>query len=100
MRSLSHEARHERRALLAPTTILVVDDNSDEVQSLALLLQADGHRVQLAHDGMQALEVARGLQSSVVLLDIGLPRMESYAVARALRRNTRLAAAVTVALGR
>ncbi|MDZ5455250.1 response regulator [Azohydromonas lata] len=77
-----------------------MDDNSDEAQSLALLLQADGHRVQLTHDGMQALDVARGLQSSVVLLDIGLPRMEGYSVARALRRDTRLAAAVTVALSR
>lgn len=84
--------------MLAPTTIVLVDDNVDAAQSLALLLQADGHRVQLAHDGMQALEVARGFQPRVVRLDIGLPRMDGYAVARALRGDAWLAAAVIVAL--
>ncbi|HEY8219824.1 MAG TPA: transporter substrate-binding domain-containing protein, partial [Methylobacter sp.] len=65
--------------------ILVVDDNHDAAQSLSLLLTSQGHTVWLAHDGYAALEVAQAERPQVILLDIGLPGMDGYAVARTVR---------------
>jgi two-component system CheB/CheR fusion protein len=65
--------------------VLLVDDNRDAADSLALLLQASGHEVRTAHDGLAGLEAARAARPEVVLLDIGLPRMDGYEVARRLR---------------
>lgn len=65
--------------------ILVVDDAVDGATSIALLLRAMGHLVALAHDGFAALEEARRLRPDVVLLDLGLPRMDGFEVARRLR---------------
>jgi signal transduction histidine kinase len=65
--------------------ILVVDDNGDAADSLAILLRLDGHDVQVAYDGARALELARDARSDVVLLDIGLPGMDGYEVCRRLR---------------
>jgi CheY-like chemotaxis protein/two-component sensor histidine kinase len=67
--------------------ILVVDDNRDSAESLAMLLQVQGHEVQTAHDGLAALETARAFRPDIVLLDIGLPRMDGHEVARRLRRE-------------
>jgi signal transduction histidine kinase/DNA-binding response OmpR family regulator len=66
--------------------ILVVDDNHDAAQSIATFLQIDGHEVRLAGDGMQAIEVATGFAPEVVVLDIGLPSLDGYEVARHLRQ--------------
>jgi PAS domain S-box-containing protein len=65
--------------------ILVVDDNADSALSLALLLRLGGHEVRTALDGESGLHVAREFRPQVVLLDIGLPRMDGYEVARRLR---------------
>ena len=65
--------------------VLVVDDNVDSAESLALLLRASGHQVCTAHDGPAALEVARLHRPEVVVLDLGLPRMDGYEVALRLR---------------
>lgn len=65
--------------------ILVVDDNVDAAESLAMLLQLDGHSTRVAHDGPAALVVAREFKPHAVLLDIGLPGMNGYEVARQLR---------------
>jgi signal transduction histidine kinase len=70
--------------------ILVVDDNEDAVESLALLLRLHGHEVRTALDGVVALEVARDFHPEVVLLDIGLPKMDGYQVARRLRAEEEL----------
>jgi CheY-like chemotaxis protein len=66
--------------------VLVVDDNVDGAQSLAMLLGLIGHEVRVAYDGPEALEVAAEFCPEVVLLDVGLPRgMDGYEVARRLR---------------
>jgi CheY-like chemotaxis protein len=65
--------------------ILVVDDNIDAAESLALVLRLCGHDVAIANDGPSALERANAFQPDVVLLDIGLPGMDGYEVAQRLR---------------
>jgi CheY-like chemotaxis protein len=65
--------------------VLVVDDNRDAAESLALLLEVAGHQVRACHDGPAALERVEEFQPDVVLLDIGLPGMDGYEVARRLR---------------
>jgi CheY-like chemotaxis protein len=81
-----------------PLRVLVVDDNVDAAASLALLLEAYGHAVQTAHDGRAALALAADFVPQVVLLDIGLPGLDGYAVARQLRRQPGLEGAMLVAL--
>jgi CheY-like chemotaxis protein len=66
--------------------ILVVDDNVDATDSLALLLGVSGHEVRTAYDGPAALEAAEAFDPAIVLLDIGLPGMDGYEVARRLRQ--------------
>jgi PAS domain S-box-containing protein len=78
--------------------ILVVDDNRDAADSLAELLRMVGHDVVLAHDGAQALEVAAANLPDTVLLDLGLPGMDGYEVARRLRERPDLARARLIAL--
>jgi CheY-like chemotaxis protein len=65
----------------------VVDDNVDAAESLALLLRMMGQVVRTVHDGVSALEAAESFPPDVVLLDIGLPRMDGYEVARQLRQR-------------
>ena len=79
-----------QRSLLASRSrrILVVDDNIDAAQSLAFLLQAEGHDVCVAHDGEQAFMAASDFRPDIALLDIGLPKLDGYAVAQAIRRES------------
>ncbi|MEZ0228801.1 MAG: PAS domain S-box protein [Planctomycetota bacterium] len=67
--------------------ILVVDDNRDAAETLEDLLTDSGHHVQVVFDGFAALEAARTFQPEIVLLDIGLPKMDGFEVARELRRE-------------
>jgi CheY-like chemotaxis protein/two-component sensor histidine kinase len=67
--------------------ILIVDDNDDGAESLAMLRALDGHETHTAHDGLEALEATDRLRPDVVLLDIGLPDMDGYEVARRLRNG-------------
>ncbi len=68
--------------------ILVVDDNRDSAESLAKLLRIRGHETQVALDGVAALETAAEFRPDVVVLDIGLPRLNGFDAARALRKET------------
>lgn len=72
-----------------PTTmrVLVVDDNVDAAESLAALLRLVGHRIELAHDGVEALQRAEQWQPDVVLLDLGLPRLSGLEVSRHIREQ-------------
>jgi hypothetical protein len=67
--------------------ILVVDDNVDAARSLGRLLELDGHVVRVVHDGPQALAAFEAETADVVLMDIGLPGMDGYEVAREMRRR-------------
>jgi two-component system CheB/CheR fusion protein len=75
------------RAPVRPRRVLIVDDNRDAAESMALLLQLRGHDVRTAHDGPGGLAAADAFRPEVVLLDIGLPGMDGYEVARRLRRR-------------
>ncbi|HSA57202.1 MAG TPA: response regulator [Gemmatimonadaceae bacterium] len=80
----SHEeyyANHPRAAL----RVLVVDDNLDAADSLATLLRMMGNEVQTAHDGVAAVEAAAAYAPDVALLDVGLPKLDGYEVARRIR---------------
>jgi CheY-like chemotaxis protein len=70
---------------IVPRRILVVEDNINSAEMLVALLQIDGHEVQVAHEGPSAVETARAFRPGVVLLDIGLPKMDGFEVARRLR---------------
>jgi len=92
---------HERGQLPAaavPRRILVVDDNVDVVETTTMLLSLSGHQVRSAKDGLQALHVATEFRPDVVLLDIGLPLMDGYEVARRLRQTPQTAGALLIAL--
>ncbi len=85
-------------AAAPPRRVLVVDDNVDSAESLALLLRLKGHEVETAHDGPAALEKAGSFHPEVVLLDIGLPGLDGYQVASRLRQRRRTARALLVAV--
>jgi PAS domain S-box-containing protein len=78
--------------------VLVVDDNVDTVTTLAMLVQESGHEVRTAYDGSAVLEAALDYRPDVVLLDIGLPGLNGFEVAKQLRQQPVLHNAVLVAL--
>ena len=78
--------------------VLVVDDNVDAALSLALVLDGLGLQHREAHSGAEALEIAESFAPQVVLLDIGMPGMDGYEVARQLRRDPRMAGILLVAV--
>lgn len=67
--------------------VLVADDNRDAAESLAMLLELDGHEVGIAHTGYEAIALAHQLNPQIAFLDIGLPDISGYEVARKLRTN-------------
>ena len=87
----AHTPSEPRRAApapaAAPTRLLLVDDNADALALLALGLEACGHTVASAHDGPSALAVARDDPPAIAMLDIGLPGMDGYELARRLRED-------------
>ena len=78
--------------------VLVVDDSQDSADTLAKLLRVTGHEVRVAFDGRSALEAAATFVPQVVLLDIGLPDMSGYEVAKQMRPLPGMAKACLVAL--
>ena len=76
---------------VAPTApkrrILVVDDNSDVADSLAMLLRLDGHEVEVAYSAPETFDAVQRMRPEAVFLDIGLPQMDGYEIARRLRAD-------------
>ena len=93
--NLDQEADHD-----SPISrkIMVVDDNRDLADSFAKLLRLMGHEVRTTHDGRQVLEAARDFRPDLIFLDIGLPGMDGYAVAEAVRDDSTLRSTLLVAL--
>ncbi|HWM93185.1 MAG TPA: PAS domain S-box protein [Thermoanaerobaculia bacterium] len=78
--------------------VLLVEDNVDAAEAMAEILKLWGHEVEVAHDGAEAVQSAQARRPDVVLLDIGLPRMDGYQVAAALRRLPGFQGVLIVAL--
>jgi PAS domain S-box-containing protein len=88
----------EGRAALLRRRILIVDDNRDAASSLAMLLSLLGQDTRTAHDGLEALDVAAAFRPDVVLLDIGMPKLNGYDAARRIRQEPWGQTVVLVAL--
>ncbi|QGZ59952.1 chemotaxis protein CheB [Paraburkholderia acidiphila] len=91
------EAPRER-PVVATQRILVVDDNPDAGESTAMVLKLDGHEVKVASNGPSALKCAMDFQPDFIVLDIGLPEMDGYEVARRLRAMPRFADTLLIAV--
>jgi two-component system CheB/CheR fusion protein len=78
--------------------VLVVDDDFSVAESMAVLLQLEGHEVSIAQTGQEALALARTFRPQVIILDIGLPVMDGYEVARRLRQQPETQQVVLIAL--
>jgi CheY-like chemotaxis protein len=75
--------------------VLIADDNLDAAESLAVLLRMEGHDVTVVHDGRAALATINSVQPEIALLDIGMPELDGYQVARLVRQGS-LGRAVTL----
>ena len=67
--------------------ILVADDNLDSAESLAMLLTLEGYETRMAHDGIEALDVATAFKPDVMLLDLGMPKLNGFEVCRSIRQQ-------------
>jgi CheY-like chemotaxis protein len=85
---------HENHA----TRILIVEENRDAALTVGMLCEEMGHHCSFAHDGVAAIEMARRLHPDVVLLDIGLPRLDGFEVARQLRADPSLRGVLIIAV--
>ncbi|HMI87443.1 MAG TPA: ATP-binding protein [Polyangiaceae bacterium] len=82
----------------AEKRVLVVDDNDDAAELLALMLQQGGYKTTIAHDGAEALDAAHTMTPDLVILDIGLPGISGYEVAEQLRADASLSEVALIAL--
>jgi PAS domain S-box-containing protein len=78
--------------------VLVVDDNVDAARALAMLLKASGHDVRTIYDGLTALDTALDYRPNVILLDIGLPGLDGFEVAKRVRQQPVISSVVLVAM--
>jgi CheY-like chemotaxis protein len=78
--------------------LLIIDDNIDAASSLAMLLRLKGHETRVAHDGPTAVAAAASYQPEVILLDIGMPGMDGYEVARRVRAGPNGESVLLIAL--
>jgi CheY-like chemotaxis protein len=92
------KAPHETCATTIARRVLVVDDNRDAAESLAILLKLRGHDTHIAYDGLEAVEKAAQLSPDVILLDIGLPKINGFEAARRIRQLSQGKRLVLVAL--
>ncbi|MGH8666149.1 MAG: hybrid sensor histidine kinase/response regulator, partial [Burkholderiales bacterium] len=83
----AHAPEPSQPHAVAMRRVLVVDDVQDSVRSLAALLRLDGNEVEMAADGIEALEKTRNFRPDLIILDLGLPRMNGYDVCRTIRQQ-------------
>jgi PAS domain S-box-containing protein len=77
----------ERTGVSGRRRVLVVDDNRDAATSLAIMLRLMGNESKMAHDGLEALEMAAAFRPDLILLDIGMPKLNGYDTARQIRQQ-------------
>ena len=94
----THTYNEARTVSNAKRRILLVDDNADAAQSLAMLLEGCGHEVIIEADGLKGLEAALTHSPEVVILDIGLPDINGYELARRLRVEDETKSAILLAI--
>jgi PAS domain S-box-containing protein len=106
---LSVLGTHTRPLLAAPSNktesdagprrrILVVDDNRDSANSMAMLLRLRGNDVAMAHDGLEAVQTAEQFRPEVILMDVGMPKLNGYDAARRIREQPWGAPVIIIAL--
>jgi signal transduction histidine kinase len=86
-RKAARPAAGEPTETLAPHRILIADDNADSAESMGMLLRLMGNDVRIASDGLEAVEQAETFQPDIVLMDIGMPRLDGYEAARRIREQ-------------
>src|SRR5262245_49646297 len=91
---MEHNAQRQRR----PLRVLVADDNHDAAESLAALIELWGHDVRVAYHGRSALTSAQAFHPEVMFLDIGMPEVDGYRVAQAIRAEKDLANTLLIAI--
>ena len=95
---VSPAAAPSSKSVLSPQRVLVVDDNRDAATTLGMLLKYLGAEVQVVHDGPAALAAVEEFRPSTVLLDLGMPKMDGYEVARRIREHAKFDEVVLIAL--
>ena len=85
--SVAQQERDAESVAQPQRRVLIVDDNRDSAESLAILLQITGNKTYTAHDGVEAVEAIKKYRPEVVLLDIGLPRLDGHEVCRRVREE-------------
>ena len=90
----------DRRAVPGPRVrrVLVVDDNVDAAEMLAVILRVDGHDVHTVHSGAEAIAAVQTFHPEVVFLDIGMPGMDGHEVAKRLRALPEMSGSLLIAL--
>lgn len=91
-------AKNARREKVGPPRVLIVDDEPDVTMALSAILERDGHETAIAAHGIAALEACQRFAPDVALLDIGLPDMDGYELARRIREGQQGHAVVLVAV--
>lgn len=91
------EARNVARAV-SPLRILLVDDNQDALRALGILLELEGHSIIMADNGRDAIRMAAGVRPDVAIVDVGMPEIDGFDVARAVRSEDSLAGVLLIAL--
>jgi signal transduction histidine kinase len=86
-RESAHAGPQDAAAPAAPHRILIADDNADSAESMGMLLRLMGNDVRIASDGLDAVEQAANFQPDIVLMDIGMPRLDGYEAARRIREQ-------------
>jgi PAS domain S-box-containing protein len=96
--ALSRPGSNPPEMIVAPLRVLVIDDNRDVADSLRLFLELLGHEVVVAYSGPEGVDLARSARPAVVLCDLGLPGLDGFGVARALRADPLTATARLIAV--